>query len=302
MVQNLFNSNPIILSPHPILSRCYLLDAVNDETIRMLETKANRLRRHVIKMTFEAGSGHPGGSLSSADIVTALFFNFMRHRPEDPQWPDRDRFVLSKGHCAPVLYAALAESGYLPPEELLTLRKISCRLQGHPCRTKTPGVEMSTGSLGQGLSIANGMALAARLDNLDYHVYCLCGDGEMQEGQIWEAAMLAAHYRLDNVTCIVDRNGLQIDGPTEKVMSLEPLADKWKGFGWNVIHCDGNDIKDVLKALAHAKVHKGGPSVIIARTVKGKGVSFMENNVAFHGKSTSREETEKALRELGEID
>jgi transketolase len=278
------------------------LETVNDETIRTLEAKANLLRRHVLKMTYVAGSGHPGGSLSSADIVTALFFNFMRHRPEDPQWPDRDRFVLSKGHCAPVLYAALAESGYFPVEELVTLRKLSCRLQGHPCRTKTPGIEMSTGSLGQGLSISNGMSLAGRLDKKDYHVYCLCGDGEMQEGQIWEAAMLAAHYKLDNITCIVDRNGLQIDGPTERVMSLEPLADKWRSFGWNVIQTDGNDMRQVLRSLAHAITHKGGPSVIIAKTVKGKGVSFMENNVAFHGKSTNRDETERALKELGEID
>jgi transketolase len=278
------------------------LETVNDETIRMLEAKANLLRRHVLRMTYVAGSGHPGGSLSSADIVTALFFNFMRHRPEDPQWPDRDRFVLSKGHCAPVLYAALAESGYFPVEELVTLRKLSCRLQGHPCRTKTPGIEMSTGSLGQGLSISNGMSLAGRLDKKDYHVYCLCGDGEMQEGQIWEAAMLAAHYKIDNVTCIVDRNGLQIDGPTERVMSLEPLAEKWKSFGWNVIQTDGNDMRRVLGSLADAKAHKGGPSVIIAKTVKGKGVSFMENNVAFHGKSTNRDETERALKDLGEID
>jgi transketolase len=278
------------------------LETVNDETIRMLEAKANLLRRHVLRMTYVAGSGHPGGSLSSADIVTALFFNFMRHRPEDPQWPDRDRFVLSKGHCAPVLYAALAESGYFPVEELVTLRKLSCRLQGHPCRTKTPGIEMSTGSLGQGLSISNGMSLAGRLDKKDYHVYCLCGDGEMQEGQIWEAAMLAAHYKIDNVTCIVDRNGLQIDGPTERVMSLEPLAEKWKSFGWNVIQTDGNDMRRVLGALADAKAHKGGPSVIIAKTVKGKGVSFMENNVAFHGKSPNRDETERALKDLGEID
>lgn len=278
------------------------METISDETIRMLEAKANLLRRHVLRMTYVAGSGHPGGSLSSADIVTSLFFNFMRHRPEDPQWPDRDRFVLSKGHCAPVLYAALAESGYFPVEELVTLRKLSCRLQGHPCRTKTPGIEMSTGSLGQGLSISNGMSLAGRLDKKDYHVYCLCGDGEMQEGQIWEAAMLAAHYKLDNVTCIVDRNGLQIDGPTERVMSLEPLAEKWKSFGWNVILTDGNDMRQVLWSLANAKAHKGGPSVIIAKTVKGKGVSFMENNVAFHGKSTNRDETERALKDLGEID
>lgn len=278
------------------------MSSFDEETIKMLESKANLLRRHVIKMTFQAGSGHPGGSLSSADIVTALFFKFMRHDPKNKDWPERDRFVLSKGHCAPVYYAALAESGYFPVEELVTLRKVSCRLQGHPCRTKTPGVEMSTGSLGQGLSIANGMALAARLDRLPYHVFCLCGDGEMQEGQIWEAAMFASHYKIDNITCIVDRNGLQIDGPTEKVMALEPLADKWRAFGWNVIEIDGNNMRMVLEALEMAKAHKGRPSVIIAKTVKGKGVSFMENNVAFHGKSTNKEETERALRELGEID
>jgi transketolase len=287
---------------NPIPSEVLFLTSSDTELIKMLEAKANLLRRHVIKMTYAAGSGHPGGSLSSADIVTALFFNVMRHRPNDQEWPDRDRFVLSKGHCAPVYYAALAESGYFPVDELVTLRKVSCRLQGHPCRTKTPGVEMSTGSLGQGLSIANGMALAGRLDKKDYHVYCLCGDGEMQEGQVWEAAMLAAHYKLDNITCIVDRNGLQIDGPTEKVMSIEPFADKWRAFGWNVIAAEGNDMAQVLEALAKAKEHKGGPTVIIAKTVKGKGVSFMENNVAFHGKSSNKEETEKALRELGEID
>jgi transketolase len=279
-----------------------LLSSFDDETIKMLESKANLLRRHVIKMTFAAGSGHPGGSLSSADIVTALFFKVMQHRASDPEWPDRDRFVLSKGHCAPVYYAALAESGYFPADELVTLRKVSCRLQGHPCRTKTPGVEMSTGSLGQGLSIANGMALAARLDDRSYHTFCLCGDGEMQEGQIWEAAMLSAHYKIDGLTCIVDRNGLQIDGPTEKVMGIEPLADKWRAFGWNVLSIDGNDMGQLLQAFEAAQGHKGQPTVIIAKTVKGKGVSFMENNVAFHGKSSNKEETEKALKELGEID
>jgi len=275
-----------------------LLTSFDENTIRMLESKANLLRRHVIKMTLQAGSGHPGGSLSSADIVAALFFKTMRHDPKNKEWPERDRFVLSKGHCAPVYYAALAESGYFPTDELITLRKMSCRLQGHPCKTKTPGVEMSTGSLGQGLSISNGIALAGRLDKIDYHVYCLCGDGEMQEGQVWEAAMFAAHYKLDNVTCIVDRNGLQIDGATEKVMSLEPLADKWRAFGWNVIQINGNNVREVLEALDKAKAHKGQPTVIIAKTVKGKGVSFMENNVSFHGKSPTKEEAEKALREL----
>ena len=284
---------------NPIHYEVLFLSSYSPEDVHKLEAMANQLRLHVIKMTYAAGSGHPGGSLSSADIVTALFFKVMHHRPKEPEWEGRDRFVLSKGHCAPVYYAALAESGYFPVDELITLRKVSCRLQGHPCKTKTPGVEMSTGSLGQGLSIANGMALAGRMDKKDYHVFCLCGDGEMQEGQIWEAAMFAAHYKLDNITCIVDRNGLQIDGSTEKVMALEPLADKWKAFGWNVIQINGNSMKEVLDGMEKAKTHKGGPTVIIAKTVKGKGVSFMENNVAFHGKSCNKEEYERALKDLG---
>lgn len=272
---------------------------VTDEaTLHQLEAKANLLRRHVIRMTHAAGSGHPGGSLSSADIMAALFFNVMHHRPQDPQWAERDRFVLSKGHVAPVYYACLAESGYFPVEELVTLRKLDC-LQGHPCRGKTPGVEMSTGSLGQGLSISNGMALANRLDKRRGRVYCLCGDGELAEGQIWEAAMFAAHYQLDNVTCFVDRNGLQIDGPTEKVMSLEPLVEKWKAFRWNVLSIDGHDMGQILHACEEAKVTKGRPTVIIAKTVKGKGVSFMENNVNFHGKAPTTEEARKAMSELG---
>ncbi len=200
----------------------------------MLESKANQIRRHVIKMTFAAQSGHPGGSLSYADILTALYFKVMNYRAQEPQWEDRDRLVLSKGHAAPAYYAVLAEAGFFPVDELLTLRKIGSRLQGHPSMRKTPGVEMSTGSLGQGLSISNGMALAAKLDRKLSRVYCLCGDGEMEEGQIWEAAMLASHYKLDNLTAFVDRNKMQIDGPTEMIMSLEPLADKWRAFGWNV--------------------------------------------------------------------
>ena len=276
------------------------MSSYNDDTIINLEKKANLLRRHVIRMTHAAGSGHPGGSLSSADIVTALFFDIMNHRPKELDWPDRDRFVLSKGHAAPIYYAALAESGYFPVEELGTLRKIGCRLQGHPCRTKTPGVEMSTGSLGQGLSAANGMALAAKLDKKSYRVYCICGDGEMAEGQVWEAAMLASHFKLDNVLCFVDRNKLQIDGTTESIMSLEPLADKWKAFGWNVLEIDGHNMRQILDAANRAKESKGRPTVVIAHTIKGKGVSFMENNLAFHGKSPTADETRRALRELGE--
>lgn len=272
----------------------------DDQTIRMLESKANIIRRHVIKMTFTAKSGHPGGSLSYADILSALYFNVMNHRPDDPQWEDRDRLVLSKGHAAPAYYAALAEAGYIPVEDLLSLRKLGSHLQGHPCRQKTPGVEMSTGSLGQGLSVANGMALAAKLDRRPSRIYCLCGDGEMEEGQNWEAAMLASHYKLDNITAFIDRNMMQIDGPTEKVMSLEPLADKWRAFGWNVLEINGHDMRQILEACEKASQIKSKPTMIIAHTVKGKGVSFMEGAVAFHGKAPNPDEYRIALKELGE--
>jgi len=265
-----------------------------DELRRM----ANRLRMHVIEMTTAANSGHPGGSLSSADIVTALYFSVMRHDPKDPQWADRDRFVLSKGHVAPVLYAALAESGYFPAEELITLRKMGSRLQGHPVRGKVPGVEMSTGSLGQGLSMSCGIALAGKMDKKDYRTYCLLGDGELQSGQNWEAAMFASNYKLDNLTAIVDRNRLQICGNTEEVMALEPLSDKWEAFGWNVIDADGHDMDRILGAFAQVKEIKGAPTVIIFDTVKGKGVSFMENNPDFHGKACNKKEYEQAMEEL----
>jgi len=271
---------------------------VNEKRIHELELKAASLRQHVIRMIFAAGSGHPGGSLSSADIITALFFEVMDHSPARKDSQDRDHFILSKGHAAPIYYSALAECGYFPVDELMTLRKLHSRLQGHPSRVKTPGVEMSTGSLGQGLSVANGLALALRLLGLERKVYCLCGDGEMAEGQVWEAAMFAAHNHLDNVIAIVDRNGLQIDGRTEDVMALEPLSDKWKAFGWNVLFMDGNDMWQVLETLEEAKLHKGAPTVIIAKTIKGKGVSFMENNVGFHGKAPNEKEFEQALREL----
>ncbi len=266
----------------------------------MLESKANLLRRHIIKMTFAAQSGHPGGSLSYADIVTALFFKVMRHRPGEPNWEDRDKFVLSKGHAAPVYYAALAESGYFPVEDLLSLRKLGSHLQGHPCRMKTPGVEISTGSLGQGLSVANGMALAAKLDRRLSRIFCLMGDGELQEGQNWEAAMLASHYKLDNLTAFVDRNKMQIDGPTEQVMSLEPLGDKWRAFGWNVLEINGHDMRQVLDACEAAAHVTGKPTMIIAHTIKGKGVSFMEGAIAFHGKAPNADEYRIALKELGE--
>lgn len=270
------------------------------EPISLIKEKARIIRRHVIRMIGTAGSGHPGGSLSAADIVAALYFVVMRIDPARPDWPDRDRFVLSKGHAAPVLYAALAERGFFPVEQLTTLRRLGSPLQGHPDMKKLPGVEMSTGSLGQGLSAANGMALAGRLDGRDYRVYVLLGDGEIQEGQIWEAAMAAAHYRLDNVTAILDHNGLQIDGPITEVMSPEPVADKWRAFGWDVQVIDGHDPEQILRAIRHAHSVRGKPSMIVAETVKGKGVSFMENRVEWHGVAPKPEEVERALAELAD--
>jgi transketolase len=263
-----------------------------------LKAVAKRLRRHIINMTGKAGSGHPGGSLSSADIVTALYWKVMRHKPADPQWIDRDRFILSKGHAAPLLYAVLAECGYFPVAELTTLRQMDSRLQGHADRTATPGVEMSSGSLGQGLSFAIGVALAGRLNSQSYRVYALLGDGECDEGQVWEAAMAASHFKVDNLLAIVDNNGLQIDGWNCDVMNLEPLNKKWEAFGWHVIEVDGHDFTQLLNAFEQAKPIKGQPTVIIAHTVKGKGVSFMENNVDFHGKAPSPAEVEIALKEL----
>ncbi|MBI4319471.1 MAG: transketolase [Chloroflexi bacterium] len=267
-------------------------------SVAELKGIATKLRRHIVQMTGEACSGHPGGSLSSAEIVTALFFAVMRHRPSDPTWPERDRFVLSKGHAAPVLYAALAEAGYFPVEWLRTLRKLGSCLQGHPDMRRTPGVETSTGSLGQGLSVGSGMALAAKLDGRGYRVYVILGDGESNEGQVWEAAMSAAHYRLDNITAVLDHNGLQIDGPNEQVMRLEPVADKWRSFGWRVIEADGHDFSQLLGAFDLAAQVTGRPTIVIARTTKGKGVSFMENVVDFHGKAPTPEQMELALREL----
>jgi len=269
-----------------------------DLSVPELEKMARQLRRHVITMTATAGSGHPGGSLSAADIVTALYFKVMRHDPENPRWPDRDRFILSKGHVAPILYAALAECGYFPVEELSTLRKLDSRLQGHTDRTLTPGVEMSAGSLGQGLSFGIGVALAARLDKRNYQVYVLLGDGECEEGQVWEAAMSAPHFQIDNLTAIVDNNGLQLDGRCCEIMELEPLADKWRAFNWHVLEINGHDMNQVLQALKEARQIKQRPTVIIAHTVKGKGVSFMENNVDFHGKAPTPQEAEIALKEL----
>jgi transketolase len=250
-------------------------------------------------MIYEAGSGHPGGSLSATDVLVTLYFHTMKHKPDDPRWPDRDRFVLSKGHAAPALYGCLAESGYIPVEELKTLRKIGSRLQGHPDMRKTPGVESSTGSEGQGLSNGIGMAIAGKLDKRKYQVYVMIGDGECDCGQIWEAAMSASNFKLDNLTCIVDRNKLQLDGYTKDIMSIEPLADKWKAFGWNVIKVNGHDIKKLISVLDKARKHKGEPTVIIADTVKGKGVSFMEGAIGFHGKAPDKVQYKQAIKELG---
>ncbi len=266
-----------------------------------LQRMANKLRLHVVEMTYAANSGHPGGSLSAADIISALYFKVMRHDPKNPNWEDRDRFILSKGHVAPVLYAALAESGYFPVEDLITLRQLGSKLQGHPVRGKVPGVEMSTGSLGQGLSMSCGIALAGKMDGKDYKVYCMLGDGELQSGQNWEAAMFAANYKLNNLIAIVDRNRLQICGDTEEVMSLEPLVDKWMAFGWDVIETDGHDIDKVVAAFEEAKADRDSPVVIIFNTVKGKGVSFMENNPGFHGKACNATEYKQAVEELKKV-
>jgi transketolase len=268
------------------------------DTVPDLEKIARKIRTHVINMIFEAGSGHPGGSLSCTDMLTVLYFFHMNIQPENPRWDDRDRLVLSKGHAAPALYATLAERGYFAVKELQSLRKFGGLLQGHP-DINIPGVDVSTGSLGQGISISCGMAIAAKMDNKKFRVYTLIGDGECDEGQIWEAALFASHYKLDNLTVLLDRNGLQIDGPTEKILRLEPLSGKWQEFGWNVIEIDGNKIVSIIEALDSAKKCHGRPTVIIAHTLKGKGVSFMEWINAFHGKALSKDEMKIALKELG---
>jgi transketolase len=271
--------------------------ALTTEKMRELNGIACRIRMDIVEMLNVAGSGHTGGSLSAADLVTALYFHKMRHNPKDPHWPERDRFILSKGHAAPVLYAALARSGYFPVGELSTLRKLGSRLQGHPDSKKLPGVEVSTGSLGQGLSIACGIALAGRLDKKKYRVYALMGDGEIQEGQVWEAAMTAAHYRLDNLTAIVDNNGLQIDGACAEVMCVDPISDKFRAFGWDVIDIDGHDMNEITDALDRAGQHKGRPTVIVARTIKGKGCTLFEGKVEYHGAAPSAEELLVAIKE-----
>ncbi len=266
-------------------------------TVKELEVKARSIRRLIIQMLARAGSGHPGGSLSAADLITALYFNVLRFDPSNPLWPDRDRFHMSKGHCCPLWYAVLAETGYFPKEKLFSLRQLGSILQGHPDR-KTPGVEVASGSLGQGLSVGLGMGLAGRIDKKDYRVYVLLGDGEVQEGNIWEAAMAAGHFGCSNLCAILDFNGCQIDGRCEDIMGIEPLAAKWQAFGWHVIDINGHDMQQILSAYQQAYTITDKPTIIIARTVKGKGVSFMEGVIGFHGRAPTEEEAQKALKEL----
>lgn len=269
----------------------------NDSKIKELESKAKQIRRLIIQMLAKSGSGHPGGSLSAADLVTALFFAVLRHKPQEPNWSQRDRFHMSKGHCCPLWYAVLAESGYFSKEKLWTLRQLGSMLQGHPDR-RTPGVEVASGSLGQGLSVGLGMSLAQKIDKKDSRVYVLLGDGEIQEGNIWEAAMACAHYKCSNLCAILDYNGFQIDGKTRDIMNLEPLVAKWQAFGWHTIEIDGHNMQQILLAYEEAKSIVDKPSIIIAHTIKGKGVSFMENVLDFHGRAPTKEEEIKALKEL----
>ncbi|MRS13181.1 MAG: transketolase [Actinobacteria bacterium] len=268
--------------------------------VAAIEARAARMRYEIVEMIAEAGSGHPGGSLSAADIVASLYFGVMKHDPLRPDWEERDRFVLSKGHAGPVLYAALAEAGYFGHDNLKTLRKLGSILQGHPDSNKCAGIEVSTGSLGQGLAIANGMALALRMDANPARVFCLLGDGEMQEGEVWEAAMFAAHHKLDNVMAIVDHNGLQIDGACDSVMCLGGVAEKLDAFGWEVREVGGHDVEDLLKALTEPPMTEGVPVAVVAYTIKGKGVSFMEGDAGWHGKAPDAEQTTLALAQLAE--
>lgn len=267
-------------------------------TISQLEKTANQIRQDIIKMLVEAGSGHSAGPLGMADIFTALYFAVLQHDPKRPNWPQRDRLVLSNGHIVPVRYAAMARAGYFPVSELKTLRQFGTRLQGHPERTKLPGLETTSGPLGSGLSQATGMAIALRMDGGKQRVYCAMSDGELQEGNIWEAALLAAKLKLSNLTGIIDRNNIQIDGPTEQVMPLENLADKWRAFGWHVLEVDGHNIEDFIACCDMAKAIAEKPTMIIAHTIPGKGVDFMESDFRWHGKPPTREEAKLALHEL----
>ncbi len=275
---------------------------ISEEELKKLKSTAKDVRIDVIKMLLEAGSGHPGGALSATDILTVLYFHKMRHDAENPHWDERDRFILSKGHGVPALYAVLARCGYIAAEKLSTLRKIGSELQGHPDRVRLPGIEASTGSLGQGLSIGVGMALAGKMDKKDYRVYCIMGDGESQAGQIWEAAMSAAKYKVDNLTAILDYNKIQLDDRVSVIMEIEPVKDKWISFGWNAIEIDGHNIEEIVNALDEAGKVKNKPTIIIAHTIKGKGVSFMEDNVAWHGKAPTAEQAEQAVKELESLE
>ncbi len=265
---------------------------------RELEEKTKKIREDIIEEIYQAKSGHPGGSLSIADILTVLYFREMNILPENPKWENRDRLILSKGHCSPALYSCLANRGYFPIEDLKTFRNISSYLQGHPDKNKVPGVDMTTGSLGQGLSVAVGMALAGKMEKKNYRVYCILGDGEIEEGQVWEAAMAANKYQLDNLCAIVDNNNLQIDGTLEEVMSSYPIDEKFKSFGFQIIHIDGHNIDEIIKAFEVAKKVKDKPTCIIAKTVKGKGVNFMENQAQWHGKAPNQEQYEQAIKSL----
>lgn len=271
---------------------------VDEKLTNNLKKIALQIRRDILEMTTQAGSGHPGGSLSATDIMATLYFHKMRHNPKKPDWPDRDRFVLSKGHACPALYACLARSGYFSIKKLKTLRKLGSCLQGHPEANRCPGIEASTGPLGQGLSFANGIALAGKLDNKDYKVYVMLGDGECDEGNIWEAAMLAPHYKLDNLTAILDHNRLQIDGFNKDVMNIEPINEKFEAFGWDVIIIDGHNFEHIINALNDADKAKNKPTIIIANTIKSRGISFMEDQAEWHGKSLDKEQLKKALKEL----
>ena len=266
--------------------------------IKELTKKAVEIRKGIIEAVYCAQSGHPGGSLSIADILTVLYFHEMKIKPEEPNWEDRDRLVLSKGHCSPALYSCLANKGYFPIEDLKRFRQIDSYLQGHPDKNKVPGVDMTTGSLGQGLSAGNGMAIAGKINQKDYRVYCILGDGEIEEGQIWEAAMTSSKYKLDNLCVIVDNNNLQIDGTIEEVKSSYPIDEKFKSFGFEIIKIDGHDIEEIIKAFEVARNIKEKPTCIIAKTIKGKGISYMENQVGWHGKAPNEEQYKEAIKEL----
>jgi transketolase len=271
---------------------------LDDDKLQFLKQKAVEIRRTILEMVYRANSGHVGGSLGAADLVVALYYHLMNHNPLDPSWPERDRFILSKGHCTPVIYAVLADCGYFPNEDLKTFRRPGSHLQGHPYQPKTPGIEASTGTLGLGISTALGIALAAKLKGERHWVYVLCGDGEIQEGQAWDAALFGNKYHLDNVIAFVDRNYLQTDGDSEEIMPLDPLAPKWESFGWRTYEIDGNSLHQIIDTVAAAQRMRGKPTMIIARTIKGKGVPFMENDAIWHGTPPNREQFERAMKEL----